>query len=148
MEWIDSQWLALIGAIALGVYLYCSFAEQREAKKDAPQRMRRRESRQDTRVAEREKSADEGWRRLALAETLKNVCAAGIESDRVYVFINNEQHECRWSCNAFRLDGEKELCTIEPGGTAKLMRHLLQHGTLIDMADAILEGYVKKHGRI
>lgn len=135
MEWIDSEWLALIGVIALGVYLYCAFVEQR-ARRSAPARPG---------GVPAPRTQPKRWERYALAIVLRDMCQkAGTE--KVYIFINQQRRECRWSSNAFCLDGEKELCTIEPGGAAKLLDRLYRNGSLLDIADAILTAYVKKHG--
>lgn len=129
---MDTQWLALIGTAALGVYLYCLYREKRDTAAV-------REAFQDD-----EPAGD--WRREALAGALEDLCEAGDGPETVYVFLNETRRECRWSCNAFRLDGDVELCTIAEGGVTKLAAHLRRYGSLDGMADAILRAYREKHG--
>lgn len=125
------EWLWAIGAAALCVYIYCSYMERRGGE-GAPISLPRR--------------PDRDWRVEALSGALEDLCDAGDGPETVYVFLDQEKEECRWSENAFRLAGEIELCTIEAGGVTKLAAHLRQYGTLDGMAEEILKAYAKKHG--
>ena len=56
----------------------------------------------------------------------------------------------RWSLNEYRLDGEREICSIEERGLENLRACLAGSGTMIGMAEKILAAYAKnrrKEGR-
>lgn len=126
---MSSEWLAVIGIVALGVYLYCLYTEHRGAP-SLPLR------------------PDRDWRADALGGLLEDICDAGDGPETIYIFFDAEKEEFRWSCNAFRLAGEIELCTIAPGGVTKLAASRAACGTLRGMAEAILAAYAKKHGSV
>lgn len=131
MNWISSEYLALIGGIALCVYLYCSYQERRKGPAPAAPVLR--------------PSTD--WKAEALSDLLYDLCDDADGKETIYIFLNEEKEEVRWSCNAFQLAGETALCAIEPGGLEKLAAHRASCGNIDDLARAILRAHARKHGR-
>ena len=126
MPHIDSDILTIVGLVALAVYIFCSYTEK-------------------SRTGE----PSENERKIILEEICRGAGTVTAPTE-VHVFIDEERMAFRWSLNEYRLDGEREICSIEERGLENLRACLAGSGTMIGMAEKILAAYAKnrrKEGR-
>ncbi len=123
---IDSGYLLAIGIFALTVYLVCVYIEKSHTSRDKQE-----------------------WKTMELAKTLAELCQSEVVFEpnmKAYIFLDRKNRTFRWSTNAFCMDHEAEICTIEAAGVMKLRRYMANTDILMTMASDILRAYFQRKG--